>query len=79
MARMYGAVQGSRGMAHRLGASHLRTTAASWQGAVTCQLYVENDVDMVIIKFSTWHGAGSDRVIYQGPVSGKRRKRKATT
>lgn len=79
MARMYGRVQGSRGVAHRLGGSRLETIAATWQGAVVVTLRVERtgrgkdlvETDYCNIRFSAWAGAGMHREIYDGPVNGE--------
>lgn len=73
MAHFYGTIQGARGEASRLGhkSSGLSAYAASWQGAVAIQMYEENGIDKVSVRLTTHHGAGSDRVLYEGPVSGK--------
>ena len=75
MAHFYGTLQGARGrVVSRLG--HAKTglcvTAASWQGAVSVELYVDNnDVDCAAVWLTTHNGAGTRRQLYDGPVSGK--------
>lgn len=76
MARMYGSVQGSRGLTHRLGGRSMRTVAASWQGAVVVRLYVTSsgkgktlkEVDCARIELTKWNGCGVEAVLYDGPV-----------
>lgn len=73
MAHFYGTIDGNRGTASRLGTakSGLRTVAASWQGAVDVRLYCNTDgVDRCRVMLVPWHGAGTSRVLYDGPVSG---------
>lgn len=72
MARYLGSVCGRAGKTTRLGtaASGLDVIAASWQGAIRVRLYAQGDVDMALVYFAPWHGAGSEAVIYDGPVSG---------
>lgn len=73
MAHFYGTLQGARGRASRLGHKNtgLNTVAASWQGAVSVRLFHDGVRDMVEVRFQEWHGAGSDRLIYKGPVDGE--------
>ncbi len=71
MAHFYGSVKGSRGEATRLGGkgAGMRTTAASWSGAIHTRLYVDDDGhDCVRVYETTWNGAGVDREIYRGRV-----------
>jgi len=70
MAHFYGEVQGSRGPVHRLGgaSSGLKTIAASYQGAVSVQLYEEDGVDMARVSLCRWQGSGVYKVLYEGPV-----------
>jgi hypothetical protein len=72
MAHFYGTVQGQRGRASRLGSkqSGLDVTAASWQGAVSVTLREVDGVDHATISLIQWNGAGTRRIIYDGPVSG---------
>lgn len=74
MAHFYGSVQGSRGQAHRAGgrASGLNVTAASWEGAVQVRLFFneETNSDWCVVSLGRWHGRGSERVLYRGPVDG---------
>lgn len=71
MAQFYGKIQGQRGEATRLGSktSGLRTTAASWEGAVRVRLdHIDGAWDEARISLATWHGAGNDVRLYAGPV-----------
>jgi hypothetical protein len=73
MAHFYGTIKGGRGEASRLGhkASGLQVKAASWQGAVAVYLYVGTDgVDCARVCLTTHNGAGTQRELYNGPVSG---------
>jgi hypothetical protein len=72
MAHFYGTVHGNRGEASRLGTrdSGLRSTAASWQGAVTTTLYDQDGVDFARVSLTRWRGKGIHKIIYEGPVSG---------
>lgn len=75
MAHFYGTIRGQRGEASRLGskASGLAVYAASWQGAVRVTLYYNSatDTDMVDVYLTTHkNGAGIERLLYSGPVSG---------
>lgn len=64
-------------MASRLGGadSGLTTIAAGWQGAVRVHLSDKNGVDMVQVSLVPWGGQGTYKVLYNGPVDGKERKR----
>lgn len=74
MAHFYGTLVGSRGEASRLGTknSGLRVTAASWDGAICTVLYRDHHGrDCAHVEMIPWHGRGSSRVLYDGPVSGE--------
>ena len=74
MAHFYGTISGQRGPgASRLGskASGLAVTAASWQGAVCVQLYEREGIDYARVYLKPWHDNGSNRELYDGPVSGQ--------
>ena len=73
MAHFIGTVRGFRGEASRLGSkeSGLVTVAASWQGAVRTYLYERDGVDWVCVSLQPWYGKGTQRVLYDGPVSGE--------
>ena len=73
MAHFYGTLKGNRGEASRLGtkASGIRTTAASWEGAVQVLLTHEDGVDTAYVSLIPWNGKGTNKVLYSGPVSGK--------
>lgn len=70
MAHFYGNIQGARGPASRLGTktSGLETVAASWNGAVSVELYEEHGRDLCRIWLRPWHGHGVRKLIYHGPV-----------
>jgi len=72
MAHFYGQVRGQRGQASRLGTrnSGMETVAASWQGAVKVFLSEVDGQDWATVALTPWHGRGTSRVIYSGPVSG---------
>lgn len=74
MAHFFGRLQGARGEATRLGSekSGVGTVAASWQGAIRVELYASGKVDMARVIMIPWHGAGISRVLYEGPVGGKK-------
>ena len=73
MAHFYGTLQGGRGRSTRTGykTTGLHTVAASWQGAVSVDLSHKDGRDMVEVRFRPWEGAGTDRLIYKGPVDGQ--------
>jgi hypothetical protein len=74
MAHFYGTIQGNRGQVSRLGSkeSGFSAYAASWSGAVQISLYERNGVDYARVSLTQhYNGAGSNRVIYDGPISGK--------
>jgi hypothetical protein len=75
MAHFYGTLNGSRGEATRCGAkaSGMETYCASWNGAVRCKAYVNDEgVDCVYVTLCQWQGRGlyPARVLYDGPMSG---------
>lgn len=73
MAHFYGAVTGkARTEATRLGskASGLRAVAASWEGSVVTRLYERDGIDWAEVYLSPWHGSGTSKLLYDGPVSG---------
>lgn len=72
MAHFYGSIQGARGEATRLGhrSSGLTTKACSWQGAVSVRLYERDGTDYACVELTTHNGAGVNRELYNGPVSG---------
>lgn len=72
MAHFYGTVQGNRGKTSRLGSarSGLSATAASWNGACTARVYVNDaGVDCVNVSLVKWRGSGIERVLYDGPIN----------
>ena len=75
MAHFYATLDGNRGQATRMGskASGIRTSTASWSGQVRTYLWndAKTGVDMAEVRLETWHGQGTERLLYRGPVSGK--------
>lgn len=74
MAQFRGTIQGRRGEASRLGdKSGLLVEAASWEGKVSVRLYHDNasGKDFAHVSLAPHHGAGTSRVLYNGPVSGE--------
>lgn len=75
MSHFYGTLQGSRGEATRAGSkdSGLTAVAASWEGAVRVTLHHSGDgKDVATVELIPWQGAGINKVLYHGPVSGKK-------
>ena len=73
MSHFYGTVQGNRGEASRAGSkrSGMTTYCASWNGAVRCYAYTnEEGIDCVIVMLMPWHGQGvyPNKVLYRGPI-----------
>ena len=81
MARFYGTATGkARTRATRLGSknSGMVTQCASWSGAVRCTAYVDQDgVDCVEVALIRWGGFGTNRILYDGSISGQKEKAKA--
>jgi len=74
MSQFYGTIDGqSRTTATRRGskASGIVTHAASWDGAVRVTVHDRGGVDWATVELVPWHGAGTHRVLYDGPVSGE--------
>lgn len=74
MAHFYGVVRGSaKSPATRTGSkkTSLETIAASWDGAIKVLAWYneEEDEDWVMISFIRWEGAGTDMMLYEGPIS----------
>jgi hypothetical protein len=74
MSHFYGTLQGNRSQVTRCGsrASGIEATAASWEGAVNAYVYRDEDLDrdIAVVRLIPWHGAGTSRILYRGPVSG---------
>ena len=72
MSHFYGTLQGARGPASRCGSkgSGICTHAASWEGAVCANVYLENDIDWARVSLTTWQGRGINMLLYDGPVGG---------
>ena len=74
MSQFYGTLQGNRGKASRHGSksSGITTYAASWGGAVRVEVYEDSTgKEMARVELVPWHGAGINKLLYEGPVSGK--------
>lgn len=77
MAHFRGTLQGSRGEASRLGGKDggLHTTAASWEGGVSVRLFHKDGQDWANVQLVKHNGAGTEKILYFGPVSGKRKRK----
>jgi len=77
MAHFYGTVRGQaiNGVS-RIGSkkSGLETTAASWQGSVEVILYERDGEDWTRVYLRPWHGHGSNKQLYNGPIGGPTKK-----
>ena len=75
MAQYLAAIKGQRGEASRLGSkrSGMDATVASWEGSVSVRLWhdAKTGRDMARVSLEPWHGSGSSRSLYYGPVSGQ--------
>lgn len=75
MAHFRGTVRGGRTEASRLGhkTTGLSVNAASWEGAVSVYLYVDErtEQDYARVSLAKHQGRGTERVLYDGPVSGE--------
>jgi hypothetical protein len=74
MSHFFGTLKGQAGEAMRRGSksSGLVVNAASWQGAVHIELYVNSDgIDYARVCLVPWHGQGNNVALFDGPVSGK--------
>ncbi len=73
MAHFRGIVAGSRGETSRLGhaGTGLTVEAQSWEGKVVVSLLRDGEGrDIAIVTMEPHHGAGTYRILYQGPISG---------
>lgn len=70
MSHFYGTLQGARGQATRCGSkSGLNTVAASWNGAIRTDLYVDDQGrDCYVVREIRWQGRGVDREIARGVI-----------
>jgi len=75
MSHFYGSCQGNRGEVTRGGSksSGYITVAASWEGCVRTYLWYneDKDEDWCTVRLAPWRGAGQNRILYEGPVSGR--------
>lgn len=76
MSHFYETLKGNRGPATRCGTkgSGMHVQAASWDGCVDVQLFVEDGIDTAVVRLKQWvNGAGPHPsiLLYHGPVSGK--------
>jgi hypothetical protein len=74
MSHFYGTLRGNRGEATRAGSkdSGVITHTASWQGAVVARAFYDEETgkDFVAVRFTDWHGRGTNKEIYVGPIDG---------
>ena len=72
MAHFFGSVKGRSNEVTRLGNKNtgLHTVAASWEGAVSVWMHENDGKDYVTVSLIPWHGRGTTRVLYSGPVDG---------
>lgn len=75
MSHFYGTLKGNRGEATRGGSkkSGIVSYTASWKGAVRVNLFF-NEItgqDEANVSLVPWHGTGTIRPLYHGPVSGE--------
>lgn len=72
MSHFYGTMKGARGEATRCGtrASGMSVTAASWQGAVTVELWHDevSGRDYYRVFLRSWHGRGESKFIEEGTL-----------
>jgi hypothetical protein len=78
MARFYGSIKSMRGfVTHRLaGSVGMPVIVAGWQGGVRTRIFDKDGEDWVRIEHIKWVGAGVEKLIYEGPVAPKRKRRK---
>ena len=75
MAHFYAKIKGNRGEGTRMGTANSGITAqiASYSGAVKVDLWQhENGIDYATIHLIQWRGIGIEKLLYQGPVGGKK-------
>jgi hypothetical protein len=74
MSHFYGTLKGTRGEATRCGSkdSGIVAHAASWEGAVCARVFHDEETgkDWAYVGLTSWHGRGSERELYRGPVDG---------
>lgn len=73
MSHFYSVIHGTGGPVTRCGdkRSGVVATAASWAGAVSVKMYVDqNGVDCFIVTQDRWQGVGVSREIVRGIVGG---------
>ena len=77
MSHFYGTLQGNRGQATRCGTknSGIQTVAASWQGCVKVNLYEKDGTDYATVSLAPWHGVGTSKLLYEGPVNGTKEEK----
>lgn len=76
MAHFRATIHGARGPASRLGgkSSGINANIASWQGAVSVYLSSQDGVDWADVRLTPHHGAGIGKLLYNGPVGGKKKR-----
>ena len=71
MSHFYGTIHGNRGEASRCGSksSGMTTYCASWNGAVKCETYIDDEgKDCVRVEKTKWQGCGENKLLYNGPI-----------
>lgn len=70
MSHFYGTLKSARGKATRTGTknSGITTVAASWNGAIQVDLYVEDGVDRFQVTMRPWANTGDAKVLCSGIV-----------
>lgn len=70
MAKFYGTVQGSRGMATRIGTRNIKASAQSYDGSViTCLWYNNNNELMVNLAINEGSGNSGDTKFHNTLIS----------
>jgi hypothetical protein len=81
MSHFYGTLQGNRGEGTRGGtkASGMTTYCASWEGAVVCRAWHNKTTgkDMITVEKVPWHGAGENKLLYDGLIGKSEEKLKS--
>jgi hypothetical protein len=74
MSHFYGTLKGCRGEASCCSSkgSGVVVHAASWEGAVCARVFHDEETgkDWACVGLTDWHGRGSRRELYNGPVDG---------
>lgn len=75
MAHFYAEMKGARGATSRLGTkqSGIATSTASYQGCIhtTIEHNATTGKDVVTVRMTPWHGAGTEKLLYRGDIDGR--------